>query len=125
MLEALSADTAPVIHRVLVLTAIACCALVAMSFAMFARDQVAGASKHQQNEIVAGAATNAVPIPVHKATAQPRRFIDSAASTLTSPFRGVVQSDSEWVLHGVPTIVALLVYGVGIGYVARYSRGLS
>jgi hypothetical protein len=36
-----------------------------------------------------------------------------------------VQSDSEWVLHGVPTIVALLVYGVGIGYVARYSRGLS
>jgi hypothetical protein len=125
MLEALSADTAPVIHRVLVLTAIACCALVAMSFAMFARDQVAGASEHQQNEIVAGAATNAVPIPVHKATAQPRRFIDSAASTLTSPFRGVVQSDSEWVLHGVPTIVALLVYGVGIGYVARYSRGLS
>jgi hypothetical protein len=44
---------------------------------------------------------------------------------LTSPFRSIVQSDSQWVLHGVPTIFALLVYGVGLGYLARFSRGTS
>jgi hypothetical protein len=114
-----------VIHRLLVVVAIVCCALVSVSFALFARDQVAGASKHQQNEIIAGAATTTGPIAVHKATQQPRRFIDQVAASLTSPFRGVVQSDSQWMLHGIPTIVALLVYGVGLGYLARYTRGLS
>lgn len=95
------------------------------SFALFARDQVAGASKHQQNEIVAGAPTSTGSVPVHKATAQPRRFIDAAAGDLTSPFRSIVQSDSQWVLHGVATIVALLIYGVGLGYLARFSRGMT
>jgi hypothetical protein len=114
-----------VIHRLLVCIAIACCALVAASFAMFARDQVAGASKHQQNELIAGAQTTTGAIPVHKATGQPRRFIDAAAGDLTAPFKSVVQSDSSWVVRGVPTIVALLVYGVGLGFLARYTRGMT
>jgi hypothetical protein len=114
-----------VIHRLLVLTACVCCALVAVSFAMFARDQVAGASQHQQNELVAGAQTTTGTVPVHEATAQPRRFIDAAARDLTSPFKSIVQSDTAWVSHGVPTIAALLVYGVGLGFLARYSRGMA
>jgi hypothetical protein len=114
-----------VVHRLLVFTSIVCCALVAASFAMFARDQVAGASKHQQNELVAGAPTTTGPIPVHKATAQPRKFIDAAARDLTSPFKSLVQSDSQWVLHGIPTILALLAYGAGLGFAARYTRGMA
>ncbi len=114
-----------VIHRLLVCTALVCCALVAASFAMFARDQVAGASKHQQNEIIAGAPTTTGPVPVHRATGQPRRFIDAAAGDLTAPFKSLVQSDSQWVLRGVPTILGLLVYGVGLGYLARFSRGMA
>jgi hypothetical protein len=125
MLDGPSADTDLVIHRLLVVVAIVCCALVSVSFALFARDQVAGASKHQQNEIIAGSATTTGAIAVHTATQQPRRFIDQAARALTSPFHGIVQSDSQWVLHAIPTIVALLVYGVGLGYLARYSRGIS
>lgn len=113
------------IHRLLVFTAIVCCALVAASFVMFARDQIAGASKHQQNEIIASTPTTTGPVPIHHGTAQPRRFIDAAASDLTAPFRSIIQSDSEWVLHGFPTIVALLVYGVGLGYLARFSRGIA
>jgi hypothetical protein len=114
-----------VIHRLLVCTALVCCALVAASFAMFARDQVAGASKHQQNEIVTGAPTTTGPVPIHQATAQPRRFIDAAASDLTAPFRSIIQSDSQWLARGVPTVIALLVYGVGLGYLARFSRGMT
>jgi Na+-transporting NADH:ubiquinone oxidoreductase subunit NqrC len=110
---------------VLVCTSLACCVLVAASFAMFARDQMAGASQHQQNEIIAGAPTTTGSVPVHKVTAQPRRFIDAAAKDLTAPFHAIVQSDSQWVMRGVPTIIALLAYGVGFGYLARFSRGMS
>ena len=113
------------IHRLLVCTALVCCALVVASFVMFARDQIAGASKHQQNEIIASTPTTTGPVPVHQATAQPRRFIDTAAKDLTSPFRSIVQSDSQWVEHGVPTVLALIVYGVGLGYLARFTRGMS
>jgi hypothetical protein len=125
MLDAPAADTDPVFQRALVLTAIACSALVAGSFALFARDQLAGASKHQQNEIIASVPTTPRTVPMSHQPAQPRRFIDGAANALISPFKSIVQSHSQWVLHGIPTIIALLVYGVGLGYLARYSRGLS
>jgi hypothetical protein len=108
----------------LILIAFACCALVVASFVMFARDQVAGASIHQQNEITTGRTPGPTPVSV-KPKQQPRRLIDEAARTLTSPFRSIVQSDSQWIVHGVPTIVALLVYGAGLGFLARYSRGLT
>jgi hypothetical protein len=114
-----------VIHRVLVLTAFVCCGLVIASFALFARDQLAGASQHQQNELVSAASASLAPAPTNHVPGQPKRFIDGAARVLTSPFRSIVQSDSQWVLHGVPTIFALLVYGVGLGYLARFSRGMS
>jgi len=124
MLARSAADTLGVIHRGLVLIAYACCALLIASFAMFARDQMAGASKHQVQELATSTpAAPSVP-PVTKDHSQPRLFIDNAASALTSPFRSLVQSDSQWVERGLPTILALLVYGVGIGYLARFSRGL-
>ncbi len=89
---------------------------------MFARDQLAGASNHQQNELLAGSAATSAPAAHH---AQPRRFIDGAASALTSPFRSIVQSDSQWAVHGIETLLALIAYGLGLGYLARFSRGLS
>jgi hypothetical protein len=94
---------------------------VVASFALFAIDQTAAASKHQQAEIVSSADQ---PVPVEpKRHAQPRQFIDDVSHTLTSPFSSIVQSNSQWVLRGVPAIIAVLVYGVGIGYLARFSRG--
>jgi hypothetical protein len=113
-----------VIHRVLVLTSFACCALVTLSFTMFARDQLAGASEHQQQEIVAGSPPAPRAVPVHTAHGQPRRFIDAAAHALTSPFDSVVLSNSAWVSRGVPALLALVVYGLGLGYLARYSAGM-
>jgi hypothetical protein len=105
------------------LFAFVCCALVVASFAMFARDQMAGASQHQQTELVAGVAASSgspsqTPVKPH---AQPRRFIDSAAHSLTAPFSAIVQSNNQWVKHGLPAIFALLAYGIGLGYLARYA----
>jgi hypothetical protein len=125
MLVTNPADTATVINRLLVLTAFVCCGLVLASFALFSRDQIAGASKHQQNELVSGTPGTPTPVPAQHKVAQPRRFIDGAWRVLTTPFRSIVQSDSQWVLHGLPTILALLLYGLGLGYLARYSRGFS
>jgi hypothetical protein len=36
-----------------------------------------------------------------------------------------VQSDNPWIKHALPAVFALLVYGVGIGYAARFTRGMS
>ncbi len=101
------------------------CGLVLASFALFARAQVAGASKHQQAELVAGNQVTGESIPAVEAKHQPGKFIEQAAGHLESPFTSVVSSTSDWVNHIVPTVLALLVYGVGLGFVARYSRGLA
>ena len=119
MLVAPAAETGSVISRILRLASLVCCALVVMSFAMFARDQLAGASEHQQTELVAGQQLGSAPTAITHRHAQPGRFIDGAATTLTSPFAAVVKSSNPWVDHGLPAIVALLVYGVGLGYLAR------
>jgi len=63
--------------------------------------------------------------PIHHGRAQPRLFIDEAANVLTSPFDSIVPSDSAWVDHILPTLFSLLVYGVGLGFVARYTSGLN
>ena len=125
MLVAAAADICRVISRAIKLISIACCALVVVSFAMFARDQMAGASAHQQTELASGNNASTVPVAPSKPEGQPGRFINQAAKTLTSPFHAIVRSSNAWVEHGLPALVALLVYGLGLGYLARYSAGLS
>jgi hypothetical protein len=123
MLNAHTADGGVVIHRALVVVAFVLCGFVAGSFLMFASDELAGASKHQQNEIASSSvAATPAPKPIAK-EGQPRRTVDTVAHALTSPFSSIVQSDSQWVQRGLPAIFALLIYGGGIGYLARYSRG--
>jgi hypothetical protein len=53
ILMAIAADPPRVINRLLTYTSFVCCALVIGSFGMFARDQIAGASAHQQSELAA------------------------------------------------------------------------
>jgi hypothetical protein len=121
MLIARAADTDSVISRALRTTALVCCLLILASFAMFARDQMAGASAHQQTELLAGASPSASTNAPSEPHAQPRRFIDSAAKTLTAPFDAIVRSSNPWVKHGLPALFAVLAYGLGLGYLARYS----
>jgi hypothetical protein len=124
MLIAPAADVATVLPRLLATISTVCCLLVIASFAMFARDELAGASKRQQTAELPNPAL-AAPAPRPPRThAQPRRFIDGAASAITAPFDSVIESNNAWVNHGIPVAVALLVYGGGLGYLARFSRGI-
>lgn len=51
------------------------------------------------------------------------KAIDEASGQLTSPFSGIVSgSSSEWATRGAKLVLALLVYGFGLGYVARALR---
>jgi hypothetical protein len=119
-----TADPDNVIRGTLGLTRLVCCGLVIASFALFAVDQAGGASRHQVAELAAGTPTRTAAAPVTDTRpGQPRRFIDGAAKALTAPFRAVVHSGSQWVQQGVVTFCALLLYGVGLGYLARYSQG--
>jgi hypothetical protein len=126
MLVGAAADVATVLSRALATMSTVFCVLVLISFGLFARDQMAVGSQHQQTAELPNAAALANTSPrVPHQRAQPRRFIDGAASALTSPFRSIVQSNNDWVDHGVPTVLALLVYGAGLGYLARFSRGFA
>ena len=94
--------------------------IVATAFVLFAHDQVAGASLHQTELLGSGspvAATSA-----RRTVGQPRRFIDGVNRNLISPFESIVHSSNPWVDHGVPAALALVVYGFGLGVVARYAN---
>jgi hypothetical protein len=119
-----AADPLRVINRLLTYMSIACCAFVVASFGLFARDQIAGASKHQQAELAAGLpASVAGQSASGQSEHQPRRFIDGAATALEAPFKSIVSTHSEWVAHIFPALFALLLYGLGLGFLARFSRG--
>jgi hypothetical protein len=125
MVETAPADTTDVIHRVLHWAALGCSFIILSSFSLFAVDQLAGASKHQQDLIATDQPTVVVGTPAAKHRGQPRRFIDGAAAQLEAPFTSIVASDNIWVDHMVPALFALAVYGVGLGYLARFSAGLA
>ena len=121
MLEARRADTGRVVRRILITVAWVCCGLVLASFALFVRDQLKSGSAHQANLISTATTTPAAPAP--HPPGQPRRFILDARHDLVSPFASIVASDNNWVNQIVPDVFALLVYGGGLGFLARYSSG--
>lgn len=51
------------------------------------------------------------------------RMLDEAAETVTSPFSALTaNTSSAWLLHVADTLLALLVYGLGVGFLARIAR---
>jgi hypothetical protein len=109
--------------RLLHYASIGCCLFVTVSFGLFALDQAGGASSQQAAAIAPSAPiVTPAPSPRH---GQPRRFIDGVAGKLTSPFDGVVASSDGWVQHGIPALLALLVYGAGLGFLGRWASGLA
>jgi hypothetical protein len=109
------------VHRFLVTISFVCCALIVASFAFFAADEASGASTQQVAEISTPAPT-APSKQVHHGAF--RRFVDSAASDLTYPFHSLAQTSSQWGNQLLLLVLGLAVYGVGLGYLARYSSGL-
>ena len=48
-----------------------------------------------------------------------RETIDDANDVLLRPFVDLVDSKSAWVNHGIPALLALLIYGFGLGLLAN------
>jgi hypothetical protein len=111
------------------LASIAICLIVVASFTLFVVDQTSTASTHQQQELSgslpapgASAGTGSAPSKRDKKSSV-HRSIDDASNALTSPFSAVTAgSSSQWVIHGVNLVLALLVYGFALGFLARMIR---
>jgi predicted secreted protein len=95
------------------------CLIVIAWFVVFVVNQTSTASTHQQNELAEGSA----PVSGAKHESTLHRTLNETTDTLTSPFAGVVSgSHSEWTIHIVKTLLALLVYGFGLAFLARFLR---
>jgi hypothetical protein len=101
------------------------CLIVIASFVIFVVGQAKSGSVHQQEQLGSGSATanTSTPRPAGASTAHEsslHKAIDEASDQITSPFAGLVSASSgEWAVRGVKLLLALLVYGFGLGYLAR------
>jgi hypothetical protein len=103
---------------------------VLVGFAFFAVDELDRGSKAQQralaNELegvsedfdpaASGARDEAAREAAHSG---PREMLDDVNDVLLAPFVDLVDSQDAWVARGVPTILALLLYGLGFGFLAN------
>ena len=110
------------IVRLLRLASLAICVVVLASFAIFVYNQSKAASAEQTQEITGGPS---VRTQKHRPPPESslHKKIDEASNDFTSPFAGVVSGTSnEWVVRGVKLLLALAIYGVGCGFLARLVR---
>jgi hypothetical protein len=113
------------------LVAIITSIIVILGFAFFAVDEMDKGSKTQQQALAeelgtagAGDVAPIAPTPQEEKAREAqnsgfREVIDDANDVLLGPFVGLIDSDSGWVNHGVPALLALLLYGVGLGLLAN------
>jgi hypothetical protein len=96
------------------------CLIVVASLVVFAVNKTKTASVHQQNEVTGRASESEAGTGHHDALHQK---LDEISNTITSPFASAVEgSTSEWKIHLVKTALALLVYGLGAGFLVRFIR---
>ena len=113
------------------LLALALSSVVALSFILFAIDEIDRGSKVQQQAVGEGTG-NRVKIAIDPAPSakqeslreqehsKVREGIDDADDVLLQPFGRLIDSDSNWVTRGVPTLLGLLVYGLGLSLLANF-----
>ena len=114
---------------------IAALVLVA-SFGLFAIDQARDGSKQQVAKLGSQLEPTTAATNVNQADPSPRterarerkhgdvrEAIDDVDDVLVAPFAGVVDSNSIWVQRGLPTLIALLLFGVGLRVLAGYLPG--
>jgi hypothetical protein len=108
--------------------AIAVSATVLLGFALFAVNEADKGSQAQQdklerelghapNDLVAPSAREEAFREAHQGKFH--EAVDDANDVLLRPFVDLVDSDNAWVNHGVPALLALLIYGFGLGMLAN------
>jgi hypothetical protein len=110
--------------------AIVASAIVLVSFGLFAVDETRDASERSVAAVEGLEATrSANPTQTEerareRAHSTVREAIDDADDILVTPFASVTEdSDSSWVRRGIPTLLALVVYGFGLAFLARFMHG--
>lgn len=123
------------------LIAVACSAIVLLGFAFFATDEMSRGSQNQQkalNSELASTSTRedddlsasrdlppVAPSPQEEAQRERvngtfREAVEDANDVLLGPLAGLVKSaDNTWVVHGVPVLLGVLLYGFCLGMLAR------
>jgi hypothetical protein len=119
-----------VLEGFLRLAAMVTSACVLLGFVLFALDESSTASQKSQDAIAGRKASYTTdPSPEQerareRAHSAPREFVDDINDVLLAPFAWIEpESANRWLRRGVPTLVALIVYGFGLGFLARYAHG--
>jgi hypothetical protein len=119
-----------VLESLLRTVAVTTSVLVLLGWALFGIDETRSASDLSQREIAGQVAVrSADPTPAQERAREDlhstaREAIDDANDILMAPFAGLVEgTTSQWVRRTVPALLGLLIYGFGVGYLARYTRG--
>jgi hypothetical protein len=97
----------------------------------FGMDETRSASEQTRAEIAGTrAAQQVTPTPSEERARErthsaAREMIDDVNDVLLRPFAFVTDSSpSEWLRRSVSAILALVVYGFGLAYVARFTRAI-
>ena len=104
--------------------------VVLLGFAFFAVDELNRGSQNQQNALdneLRGDGDDPAPVAPspaeetqrERANSGARELVDDANDVLLAPFSSLADSSNAWVSHGVPTLLALLLYGLGLGLLAN------
>jgi hypothetical protein len=113
------------------LAAILLSGAVLLGFALFVVQEAAGASEQSSAEI-ADETRAVAPSPTprqerirERRHSRAREAVDDVNDVLLAPFAWAAPEGSgAWAQHGLPVLLALLVYGLGLGYLARFTRGV-
>ena len=110
------------------LASVLLCLIVSVSFVLFVVHDTSVASAHQQDVLNSNVPPGS-PLPAgavaapHPHGTSVRHTIDEASSDITSPFSAITDGwSSEWLKRGVLLLLALAIYGLGLGYLARSIR---
>ncbi len=101
------------------------CLLVLAWFAVFAVDSTSVAASHQVGKLYGARQQQALRPPPKQAAkeAAAKKALNEAGSAVTSPFAGLTSgTSSAWLARGADTLLALLVYGLGVGFLVRVVR---
>ncbi len=99
--------------------------IIAIGFTLFALEDIDRASKASEHRVSAYAAANPSAAGERERERRHgglREVIDDVNDTLLAPFAAITENNtSRWARRGFPALLGLLVYGFGLGYLARFT----
>lgn len=108
------------------LAAVCATALLLLGWGLFALDETRAAAELSAQQVAGKeAARNVSPSPEQErlreqAHSDVRELVDDANDILLSPFQTLADNlDDVWAQRSVPLLLGLLLYGFGLGFLAR------